>query len=223
MATKAMKNTIMQRIESGRGLSATDALKLDGSDIRGLSRSELAYMVSTISSAANKRLDRLSRAGQPIEDTVDRFSVRGKDRGELLQELSRARNFMSAENMSLSGQARTRKKTAEGIARAQIPGASERAIRERLRHNKGAFDDPKQYDKFWKAYERLKERNPIVAEKQYKYRILDKLSQTMKASPRAHYWQTANKVEKIIEKEYMDTQQEEQEDTKDAFSFSGVI
>ena len=60
-----------------KGQSVKKLLSLNGSDLKTMDRSELAHVVSTMASAANKRITRLEKAGQPISDTVDRFSVAG--------------------------------------------------------------------------------------------------------------------------------------------------
>lgn len=211
-----LKNNIRFQIESGRGLSATNALKLGASDVVSLSRKELAYMVSTISSAANKRIDRLSKAGQPIEDTVNRFSVAGKNRNELLQEFARAKDFMNNQRMSLQGQRQIKAETARKLA-DQIPDIGRKEMSDFL-SDKGRFD------KFWKAYDRLTELRPIAAEKSYKYKILAQLKNVMVQNPNLSKGWLARRMEKIVDQTYMDIQEERQSDTpEDVYSFTGKI
>lgn len=209
-----MKNDIRFRIEQGKGLSATDALKLNYQDIRSLSRQELAYMVSTIASAANKRIDRLSRAGQPIEDHIERFSVAGKNRNELLRELSRERRFMQNERQSLSGQARIRKEVAAELAKQE--SFTKREL------NK-FFSDQDRYDKFWRAWDIIKDKNKIVNESgKYKYRTLKELKNMMLKYPGDSKEEIAERMQNVVDQAYMDTQEERTEVSPgDVFTYQG--
>lgn len=209
-----MKNDIRFKIEQGKGLSATDALKLNYQDIRGLSRQELAYMVSTIASAANKRIDRLSKAGQPIEDHIERFSVAGKNRNELLRELSRERRFMQNERQSLSGQARIRKEVAAELAKQE--SFTKREL------NK-FFSDQDRYDKFWKAWDIIKDKNKIVNESgKYKYRTLKELKTMMLKYPGDSKEEIAERMQNVVDQAYMDTQEERTEVSPgDVFTYQG--
>ena len=201
------------------------ALELTGSDIRGMTRNELANAVSVIASAANKRIVRLEQAGQPIQDTWKKFSVAGKSRAELMREFSRVKNFMTGETTSLSGQASVRRKVAEQLAKSSLeqkPGESERKYQQRLNKKTKELNtflkDKKKYDKFWRAYEMLKEKSPQVANKQYKYKILQEQKQFMIANPRARKTTILKNMEKAFKDLYKAEQKEQTEDDGDAFT-----
>lgn len=94
-----------QRYTSGKKVSDLAALKAE--EIAGMDRSELAEVVSRLSSAANKRVKRLEQSG--FKATADRetggrrFSTRGKDKDALIMEYQRVRDFMSKKSTTVSG------------------------------------------------------------------------------------------------------------------------
>ena len=186
------------------------ALQLTGSDIRTMTRAELARTVSTIASAANKRITRLENAGQPITDTHPRFSVAGKSRAELMREFSRVKNFMNSPQASLSGQNRVRNEVSERLAKEYNPretAETETEYEKRIKRYqkeelKDIFSDKEKYDKFWRSYERAKESNPIIANKQYKYRVLREQKQVMQENPNYTPEQIANAVNERMESVY---------------------
>lgn len=186
------------------------ALQLTGSDIRSMTRSELARTVSVMASAANKRITRMEKAGQPITDTYARFSVAGKSRTELMREFSRVKNFMNSPQASLSGQNRVRREVSERLAKEynpryqdETPQAYEKRIREYQRNEmKDIFSDKDKYDRFWRAYEIAKEQNPIVANKQYKYRVLREQKQIMQENPNYTPQEISNAVTERMESVY---------------------
>jgi translation initiation factor 2 beta subunit (eIF-2beta)/eIF-5 len=74
-----------------------------------MSRRELAQVTSILSSAANKRIARIEKAGvtSPAVANLKRhdgkFSVKGKNTNQLRSEFARARNFMQNATSSVSG------------------------------------------------------------------------------------------------------------------------
>ena len=211
---ESLKNSILYKIEQKRGLSATEAMRMNIADVRTLNRSQLAYMVSTISSAANKRIVRLSKAGQPIEDTVDKFSVAGKNRNELLREWSRVRSFMQNEKMSLSGQRDIRKKVTEELSKKE--GFNKAEL-------KDFFSEKETYDNFWNTWSDLRKGDAILKESSaYKYRTLQQLRQMMVSNKDASMDDIKERMKKLIDVTYKDVKQEE-EKTTDVFSIDGKV
>lgn len=190
------------------------ALQLTGSDIRTMTRPELARMVSTIASAANKRITRLENAGQPITDTHERFSVAGKTRNELMKEFTRVKNFMNSPQASLSGQNRVRHEVSTRLAETLNPRQEDEGIKQyenRIRrYVKNELSemllDKEKYDKFWRAFEQAKELNPAIANKQYKYRVLREQKQIMQAYPNITQEELAHKVSDRMTKVYESVQ-----------------
>lgn len=109
-----------------------------------MSRSELAKVVTVLDSAANKRLKRLSQAPMGTESIVyqnamkiGKFSVKGKNQGELQAEYKRVKQFLTAKTSSARGWNTFRAKTIERIG--------------------GEFSSEKQEKDFWKIYRDLAE------------------------------------------------------------------
>lgn len=211
---ESLKNSVLYKIEQKRGLSATEAMRLNIADVRTLNRSELAYMVSTISSAANKRIVRLAQAGQPIEDTINKFSVAGKNRNELLREWSRVRSFMQNERMSLAGQRDIRKKVTEELSKKTGINKSEM---------KEFFSDKQTYDNYWKAWSDLRSGEALLKESSaYKYRTLQQLKQMMELNRNASMDDIKERMKNLIDVTYKDVQQEQEKPT-DVFTIDGKV
>ena len=202
--------------------TSRQALGLSGKDLKAYSRSEMARIVSTVASAANKRISRLEKAGQPITDTIDKFSVAGKSRNELMKEFRRVKDFMNAEQLSLSGQSNLARKTAQGLAGAITGEGSGKTFKKEYKRIRKILGDPMEndsnYSTFWGAYERLAEQNPIIRQKQYKYRVLGQQIKYMEANPNITKEELHNKMQADMDRIYAEVQ-EEQEETEDAFTF----
>lgn len=114
----------MARARYTAGKSVSDLSKLKGEDIAGMDRSELAEVVSRMSSAANKRVKRLEQAGFKAtaerETGGARFSTRGKDKDALITEYQRARDFMAKKSTTVSGAKKRRKAITDAMAKAGI-------------------------------------------------------------------------------------------------------
>lgn len=200
--------------------TSREALALSGKDLKSYSRSEMARIVSTVASAANKRITRLEKAGQPITDTIDKFSVAGKSRNELMKEFRRVKDFMNAETLSLRGQRMVSDRIARGLAGA-LTGSQKgkkfnKAVKE-IRNTLGERGTDSNTN-FWRAYERLKESNPIIANKQYKYRVLTEQIKIMQENPGISAEDLQQRMEQEMDNIYTEVQ-EEQEEAEDVFTF----
>ena len=207
-----------------KGQSTKKLLALSGNDLKTMDRRELAKVVSTISSAANKRIKRLEQAGQPIGDTVPRFSVAGKSRNELMKEFRRVKDFMNAEQLSLGGQSRLARRTAQGLAAAIIGEGTGKAFKKEYNRIRKLLGDPmrndSKYNTFWSAYERLAEQNPIIRQKQYKYRVLGQQIKYMDENPNISKEDLQKKMQADMDSIYADVQKEEEkEEPGDVFTF----
>ena len=75
------------------------------------------------------------------------------------------------------------------------------------------------YYNFWKAYDRLKETNPIVRDKAYKYKVLARQISVMKANKGISIDELHERMNGIVSKTYGDIQEQmEQERPQDAFT-----
>ena len=205
--------------------TSREALALSGKDLKSYSRSEMARIVSTVASAANKRITRLEKAGQPITDTVDRFSVAGKSRNELMKEFRRVKDFMIAERLSLSGQRTLSERIAQGLAGSITGEGSGKKFKkeyQRIRDLLGDYAEPggnvSKAETFWGSYERLAETNPFIRQKQYKYRVLGQQVKYMSANPNITKDQLHQKMQADMAKIYEEVQKET-ENPGDVFTF----
>ena len=114
-------------------------LELTAGDIKKMTRRELAKVVSTLASAANKRLVRLEEGKMGTEAPayqtamkVGKFSVAGKSQGELQAEYKRVKTFYSRKSSSITGWKGIRKE-----------------VRERIGGEWTDIEDEKEY---WRAY-----------------------------------------------------------------------
>lgn len=118
-------------------------IDLDITDVQRMNRRELAAVVSTLASTANKRLKRLelsdvgelSPAYQQAQKRGQRFSVAGKSVNQLRNEYKAVTQFLKRETSTISGWKKVRKETYSRIG--------------------GDFTSAAQEKRFWKAYRKL--------------------------------------------------------------------
>lgn len=90
-------------------MKVKEILNLSDIQINKMSRRELSQVTSILSSAANKRIARIEKAGitSPAVANVrkhdGKFSVKGKNTNQLRSEFARARNFMQNATSSVRG------------------------------------------------------------------------------------------------------------------------
>ena len=90
-------------------MKVKEILNLSDVQINKMSRRELAQVTSILSSAANKRIARIEKAGvtspavSNIKKHDGKFSVKGKNTNQLRSEFARARNFMQNATSSVKG------------------------------------------------------------------------------------------------------------------------
>ncbi len=79
-----------------------DIMKITPGQLRKMDRAKLADTVSILASAANKRLKRAEQAGvktaatESVQRSGGKFSVKGKDVTQLVQEAQRATRFLNS-------------------------------------------------------------------------------------------------------------------------------
>lgn len=150
------------------GKSITDISNISIQEFNRLTESDLRKAVSRLASAANKRIRTFERKGStsPAVEYISRsggkFSTKGKTANELRAEFTRARDFLRAKTSTVKGVEKVKKTTIDALKRS------------------GVNISPEQFDDFFKAYERLKETNPEIANKNFKYNAMRDLSQMMK-------------------------------------------
>ncbi len=92
-------------------MTAQQVFNLSTAQLEEMSRAELARAVSTVASVANKRIKRLYNYGLDTSDVPalkmgshpNRFSVAGKNKDELMNELVSINQFMEDKTSTVSG------------------------------------------------------------------------------------------------------------------------
>ena len=141
-------------------MTTKQALSLGVEDFNKMSRRDLARVVSTLGATANKRYKAFGGAATPatrmFEQSGGKITTKGKSLNELRAEYVRARNFLEAETSTKRGFAAYREDIIEKL-------------------NLEGVDDltPDQFSKLWKVYDLLKEKSPEVANKRFKYTVLE--------------------------------------------------
>lgn len=185
------------------GKTVEQILDLPFNELNKLTESQLKTAVGRLVSAGNKRLRRfeekrgkLPNAGKQGDYEQVKFSTVGKDKTELLEEFKRARSFMRAETSSLAGYKRVKKKTGEGLKEAGYKNLQEQ-INDMTSKN---------YDRFWQAYEKLKELKPEVSEQNLKYVVLEKMGKYVQGKK----WFNVDKLVQKMEAQINSIYEEEQ-------------
>ena len=186
-----------KRTDFVKGKTIEQILNMPWNELRDLTESELRVVVGRGVSSANKRLRRYQekkgklptagRQGDTYEDV--KFSTVGKDRKELLEEFKRIKNFMGAETSSLSGEKQVQKKAIDALF-----------------NQKGINIGNVNYDRFWKAYDKLKELHPEVADKNFKYAVIEQLTKEVSGKKWFNVDKAVMKIEKKLQELYQNNE-----------------
>ena len=153
---------------------------------------EMRKAVSQLRKTVNARAGRLEKAGlktpalQALKKSGGSISTRTKkgaspqkQLSQLRKEFYRAKSFLESETSTVKGFKNVRKRTVEAL------GLNKKIT-------------PKQYDKLWKVYEKLKEQNPEVESRNYRYHILSSLSDEIVDNPRLSIKSLVSKMGDMI-------------------------
>ena len=210
----------MNKAEWIRGKTVEQITNMPLKELEKLTESQLRTVVGRLVSAGNKRMRRMENYAMKGDNSSGvqylfiqngqmgtyqqlKFSTVGKDKEALLQEFKRASSFMKSEKTSLKGIKKIRKKSLEGLRQMGI--------------NIGNLSQTN-YDRFWRAYDKLKELNPTIDEKKFKYAIIDKMSQIVSGMKEIDIEDLINSMESQLREIY-----EEQEKIKQGDGTSGFF
>ncbi len=146
------------------GLTVKDILNMSTRQINALDAKDLARVSSRLVSAANKRMRRLEKAGieSPAYRNAQRgggaFSIKGKDEVAIKNEFVRMKTFMEGKTSTVRGAKQAQKKMVDEFKKVGVEMEEENV------------------DRVMKIYDRLKEIDPSVSLKQFKYAIQDSVS-----------------------------------------------
>lgn len=140
-----------------------DILSMGLNEFNKLKESQLRSLTNKLVSAANKRVRRFQAAGEksPALSKVEQegiFSTRNKSFNELRQEFARTRRFLQSETGNLRGAKRVQNQVINNLNRSGVNITRD------------------QYNAFFDAYEKLKQQNPEVAERRFKYMAMKEIS-----------------------------------------------
>lgn len=135
-----------------------------------LTKPELKEATQILASAGNKRIKRAQAEGfgSASIDAVlkkGKFSTADKSFAQLRNEFTRARAFLQSKTGTLSEIAKFKKESIAALEEAS-----------------GLKISPSQFDTFWRAYEELRKNDPSIAEKGFKYAVLEQIDSIMKES-----------------------------------------
>lgn len=147
-----------------------DALtNLSERDLSSLSHTDLRQVVSRLSQVGNKRISRLSKSdifSSAYEGFRRRgegkFTTKGKSDFELKKEFLRVKNFLGMETSTVHG--------AQAVRREVI---------QKLKSEHNIKISNKQYNDFFKVYERLKEVDSTISNKLMKYNVFEEISNVL--------------------------------------------
>ena len=145
-------------------MTTKELLNLSGVEISKLKKPELKKIVQTLVSTSNKRLKRLHQKGisTPASRYVyksGKFSTKGKNINQLRAEYIRAKEFLQAKTSTLRGYKQFKKEVQKKL--------SEKGINIKQENLENIFN----------IYEKMKDVNPSVAERNLKYVTLQEINE----------------------------------------------
>ena len=161
-------------------------LELDIRDFNRMTKKELKQAVRTLSYTANRRLRAFEAEGEEspatryAQESGGMFTGYQKDTvNDLRAEFMRAKGFIEAPTSTLEGW--------EDIKASTIATLEDK-------HGIEDFNE-EDWDRVWKAYERLKETDKRVAEKQFKYNVIEEIASMAKGDRRLSFKTLARRME----------------------------
>lgn len=143
--------------------------ELTDRELATLSKSDLSKVINRLSYVANKRLQRLSKTEvfSPAYEGFKRrgegiFTSKGKNEFELKKEFLRVKEFLKMETSTVHGSQAVR-----------------RDVREKLKDKHNIKISNKQYNDFFRAYERLKEIDKTIERKTMRYNVFEEIQNVM--------------------------------------------
>ena len=191
-----------------KGLKVSDILKMDWEQINRLSEKDLKQITSRLVSASNKRIRRLesaklgrsSFAYQTVEERGRKFSVRGKNVGQTKQEFKLAKRFLEMKTSTVKGWNEYRISMEERTASATSGESLNWSGRT--------------WGKYWKVYRRFEESHGGTFKKGDSDRIQQMLRSIMENNDKR---KSADSFQRMIEDEYADMYESEDEDDLDDY------
>ena len=169
-------------------------LNMELDDFSRMTKEELKKAVTTLARTANQRIkefeqaDETSPASRYIAESGGKITASGKDLNQLRAEFIRAKDFLESKTGFVSKWNEVKQKTVESLS------------------DEGVEVSESEFDTMWKAYERLKETNPEIANKELKYTILQEIANMAsdrRRTPASIARTMQNRLSQIYEREEM--------------------
>lgn len=154
-----------------KGKSVTDILNTPIDVFNSLQIFDLRETVGRLVSAANKRLRTFERKGlsspavERVKDSGGKFSTRGKNLNQLRAEFARLRGFFQSPTSTIKGVKKLENKVVNALKK------------------QGVDISHVNYEKFWRAYERLKKIDPSIENTQLRYSYMREIASVMEDTP----------------------------------------
>lgn len=148
-------------------MTTSELLNLSSVEISKLKKPQLRKIVQTLASTSNKRLKRLQQKGistpsSRYANKIGKFSTKGKNINQLRAEYIREKNFLQSKTSTIKGYKQFKKEVQKNLAEKGINISSDNL------------------EQMFRIYEKLKEINPSVAEKNLKYITIQEISEELK-------------------------------------------
>lgn len=157
-----MKTYKQQSIVSGKSIS--DILNMDIGTFNKLDISDMRKVVGRLVSAGNKRIRNFEKSGQTspalrqVRQSGGAFSTKGKNLNQLRNEFMRAKGFIENKSSTVTGWKKIKKQTVENLRKQGVNVTTENL------------------DSVLRAYEKLKEVDPSISSKAFKYRVMGEIA-----------------------------------------------
>lgn len=142
-------------------------LNMDLADFLMMNNTDLKKAIVVLSRSANKRYRILKKsvgntpATQALERSGGVISSKGLSFNQMRREFIRAKNFLNLKTSTIEGYEEVKNKSISGLAK------------------KGVHISEDEFKNFWEIYEKVKEIDPMVGDKQYKYHIIEYIRKNM--------------------------------------------
>lgn len=147
-----------------KGITSKQLLDMPYDIFNKLSKPELRLIVNRLAGVANKRVKTLNKHNykavtRSIMESGGKFTTRGKDINKLRAEYIRVKQFLQSKTSTVRGINKVQAETIKTLK------------------SKGINITKEDFNKFWETYERIKERDPRVAERALKYTALQDVAE----------------------------------------------
>lgn len=142
-------------------------MNMDLTDFLSMDRAELIKGVSVLGKVVNSRYKSLKKtvgstpATESLISSGGLINAKNKTYNQLRAEFVRAKNFLEKKSSSISGYKKIINQTINTLSK------------------QGVDISKSQFNDFWNIYEKVKERDPMVADRQYRYKILENITTNM--------------------------------------------